>query len=349
MRVAVFSTKSYDREFLERANRDIKHELVYFEPRLTAETAPLADGFPAVCAFVNDVLDERVLSQLAGGNTRLIVLRSAGFNHVDLKTAAQLQMTVLRVPAYSPHAVAEHTVGMILSLNRKLHRAYVRVREGNFSLEGLLGFDLVGRCVGVIGTGKIGTLVAQIMGGFGCRIWGYDLYPNERCRQIGVRYVPLETLLAESDIVTLHCPLSPESHYLINEATVRQMKRGAMLINTSRGAIIDTRAVIEGLKSGKIGALGIDVYEEEEDLFFEDFSDQVIQDDTFARLLTFPNVLITGHQAFFTRDALEQIAQTTLGNVSQFERGGPCEHQVTMAHVKPAPTHQPLPRHEPLP
>jgi D-lactate dehydrogenase len=336
MRVGVFSTKAYDREFLQRANSDLGHELVFFEPRLTVETAPLAAGFPAVCPFVNDVLDEAVLNLLARGGTRLISLRSAGFNHVDLRAADQLQMTVLRVPAYSPHAVAEHAVGLILSLNRKLHRAYLRVREGNFSLDGLLGFDLVGRSVGIVGTGKIGTVVAQIMNGFGCRLWGYDTYPNDVCRQLGVRYVPLETLLAESDIVTLHCPLSPDSHYLINESSVQQMKDGVMLINTSRGAIVDTRAVIEALKSGKIGSLGIDVYEEEEDLFFEDFSNQVIRDDVFARLLTFPNVLITGHQAFFTREALDQIARTTLGNVSQYERGGPCEHQVTLGHVVPS-------------
>jgi D-lactate dehydrogenase len=338
MRVAVFSTKPYDREFLTRANRDVGHELVFLEPRLTAETVALAVDFPCVCVFVNDVLDDRVVSSLARGGTQLIALRCAGFNNVDLKAATQRQLTVLRVPAYSPHAVAEHTVGMILSLNRKLHRAYVRVREGNFSLDGLLGFDLVDRTVGIVGTGRIGTVVAKIMSGFGCTLRGHDLFPNEDCRQLGVRYVPLDALLAESDIVTLHCPLSPESHYLINDATIRRMKDGAMLINTSRGAIIDTRAAIEGLKSGKLGSLGIDVYEEEGDLFFEDFSDQVIQDDTFARLLTFPNVLITGHQAFFTREALEQIARTTLGNICQFERGDPCEHQVTMAHVMTAPS-----------
>ncbi|MCA9225782.1 MAG: 2-hydroxyacid dehydrogenase, partial [Planctomycetales bacterium] len=299
MRIAVFSTKPYDRRFFESANAEFGHELHFFEPRLTHETLPLATGFPGVCVFVNDVLDATVLQQLANEGLRLVALRCAGFNNVDVPTADRLGVTVVRVPAYSPHAVAEHTVGMMLSLNRKLHRAYGRVREGNFALDGLLGFDMNGRTVGLIGTGKIGLVTAGILKGFGCRLLAYDLYPNDQLTAMGGQYVDLPEIYAEADIISLHCPLTAETHHLIDERAVNQMKPGVMLVNTSRGAIIDTRAAIEGLKSGKIGALGIDVYEEESELFFEDHSDQVLVDDVFARLLTFPNVLITGHQAFF--------------------------------------------------
>ncbi|MCA9205233.1 MAG: 2-hydroxyacid dehydrogenase, partial [Planctomycetales bacterium] len=308
MRIAVFSTKPYDRRFFESANAEFGHELHFFEPRLTHETLPLATGFPGVCVFVNDVLDATVLQQLANEGLRLVALRCAGFNNVDVPTADRLGVTVVRVPAYSPHAVAEHTVGMMLSLNRKLHRAYGRVRESNFALDGLLGFDMNGRTVGLIGTGKIGLVTAGILKGFGCRLLAYDLYPNDQLTAMGGQYVDLPEIYAEADIISLHCPLTAETHHLIDERAVNQMKPGVMLVNTSRGAIIDTRAAIEGLKSGKIGALGIDVYEEESELFFEDHSDRVLIDDVFARLLTFPNVLITGHQAFFTREALEQIA-----------------------------------------
>ena len=284
-------------------------------------TSVLADQFPAVCVFVNDQLDALVLAELARQGTRLIALRCAGFNNVDLAAARDLDMTVVRVPAYSPYAVAEHTVGLILSLNRKIHRAYNRVRDGNFALDGLLGFDLHGRTVGLIGTGQIGAVTANILNGFGCSLLAYDPYPNPACEAIGVRYVPLAELLAESDIITLHCPLTPETHYLINGRALSQMKKGVMLINTSRGALVDTRAVINALKSGQVGYLGLDVYEEEGDLFFEDLSDQAIRDDIFARLLTFPNVMITGHQAFFTAEALQNIAATTLANVTAFEQG----------------------------
>ncbi|MER3487010.1 MAG: hydroxyacid dehydrogenase [Chloroflexota bacterium] len=328
MRVAVFSARSYDREFLSAANAVHGHELVFFEPRLTQETAPLAQGFPAVCAFVNDRLDAPVLRILAAGGTRLIALRSAGFNNVDLPTAAELQLTVTRVPAYSPYAVAEHTIALMLALNRKLVRAYNRVREGNFSLEGLLGFDVHGKTAGIVGTGKIGTVVARILAGFGCRLLAYDPFPNDECRSLGVAYVELPQLLAESDIVTLHTPLTPETYHLIDREALRCMKPGVMLLNTSRGALLDTRAVIDALKSGHIGALGLDVYEEEEGLFFQDLSDRVIQDDVFARLLTFPNVLITGHQAFFTREALTSIAETTLANITAIERSEPCPNIV---------------------
>ncbi|NKQ36160.1 MAG: 2-hydroxyacid dehydrogenase [Chloroflexi bacterium] len=320
MKIAVFSTKPYDRRFLEAAN-NYGHELVFFEPRLTLATSVLADRFPAVCVFVNDKLDALVLAELARQGTRLIALRCAGFNNVDLAAARDLDMTVVRVPAYSPYAVAEHTVGLILSLNRKIHRAYNRVRDGNFALDGLLGFDLHGRTVGLIGTGQIGAVTANILNGFGCSLLAYDPYPNPACEAIGVRYVPLAELLAESDIITLHCPLTPETHYLINGRALSQMKKGVMLINTSRGALVDTRAVINALKSGQVGYLGLDVYEEEGDLFFENLSDQAIRDDIFARLLTFPNVMITGHQAFFTAEALQNIAATTLANVTAFEQG----------------------------
>jgi D-lactate dehydrogenase len=330
MKVAVFSTKPYDRRFLEAANADHRHKLVFFEPRLTCDTTVLAAEFPAVCAFVNDQLDEKTLKCLAEQGIRLIALRSAGFNNVDLKAASELGMTVVRVPAYSPYAVAEHTIGLILTLNRKIHRAYNRVREGNFSLDGLLGFDLYGRTVGIIGTGKIGVIVGQILKGFGCQLLVYDVYRNPDCEALGAKYVELPELFAASDIITLHCPLIPETYHLINAQAVEQMKQGVMLINTSRGALIDTQAVIDALKSRKIGYLGLDVYEQESDLFFEDLSEDVIQDDVFERLLTFPNVLITGHQAFFTENALKKIAETTLSNITDFEQGRPCPNIVSV-------------------
>jgi D-lactate dehydrogenase len=321
MNVAVFSTKAYDQAFLSEANRGHGHELTFFEPRLTPETAPLAHEFGAVCAFVNDQLDAEVLRVLADGGTRLLALRSAGYNHVDLPAAAAAGITVARVPAYSPYAVAEHAVALILSLNRKVHRAYNRVREGNFSLDGLLGFDVRGRTVGVVGTGKIGVAFARIMAGFGCRLLAHDPFPNPEMQTLGAEYVALPDLFERSDIVALHAPLTPKTYHLIDANALSRMKDGVMLINTSRGALVDTRAVITALKSGKLGALGLDVYEEEEGLFFEDFSGQVIADDVFARLLTFPNVIITGHQGFFTAEALRNIAETTMANVSAFEGG----------------------------
>jgi D-lactate dehydrogenase len=330
MKVAVFNTKDYDREYLEAANTSHNHELVFFEPKLNFNTAILASGFPGVCVFINDSLDAPTLKALAKGGTNLLALRSAGFNHVDLAAAKSLGMTVVRVPAYSPYAVAEHTVGLILSLNRKIHRAYNRVRESNFSLEGLLGFDLHGSTVGIVGTGKIGEIVARILHGFGCHLLAYDPYQNPDCVSMGVQYVDLPKLLSSCDIVTLHCPLTPESHHLIDARSLEYIKPGMMLINTSRGGLIDTQAAIAGLKSGKIGYLGLDVYEQEGDLFFEDLSNQVIQDDVFQRLLAFPNVLITGHQAFFTRDALKNIAETTLGNISDIEAGRICLNEVML-------------------
>jgi D-lactate dehydrogenase len=321
MRIAVFSTKPHDRRFLEAANRDRGHELAFFEPRLTHDTSRLAQGFPAVCAFVHDDLGGEVLADLERGGTRLVALRAAGFNNVDLAAAARAGITVMRVPAYSPHAVAEHAAGLVLTLNRKLHRAYNRVREGNFALEGLLGFDLHGRTVGVVGTGRIGAAFARIMHGFGCHLLLHDPVPDPGLRQLGGRYVTLATLFQKSDIISLHCPLTPDTRHIVDAAALGRMRAGVMLINTGRGALINTADVIAALKTGRIGYLGLDVYEEEEKLFFQDLSREIIQDDVFARLLTFPNVLITGHQGFFTEEALRAIAEDTLENVSAFEAG----------------------------
>lgn len=328
MKIAVFSSKRYDRQFFETANSNYNHELHFFEPRLNDDTVQLANGFPCICAFVNDQLQPAVLRQLHRNGTRVIALRCAGFNNVDLVTANELQLKVVRVPAYSPHSVAEHTVALMLSLNRKIHRAYSRVREGNFTLDGLLGFDFHGRTVGIVGTGKIGAIVAQIMKGFGCELIGYDVRPNPECVELGMTYVTMQELLHRSDIISLHCPLVPESRYLINAEAIQKMKPGMMLINTSRGAVIDTQAVVQGLKSGVIGALGIDVYEEEADYFFENMSEQFIADDILARLLTFPNVLVTGHQAFFTHEAMTAIAETTLRNVHEIETTGRCNNEI---------------------
>ncbi len=327
MKVAVFSTKPYDRSFLEAANGG-RHQLVFLEPRLSAETVPLAAGADAVCIFVNDIADAAVIAALAPLGVRLVLLRCAGFNNVDLPAAEAAGITVARVPAYSPHAVAEHTVGLILALNRKLHRAYNRVREGNFSLDGLLGFDLAGKTAGIVGTGQIGAVVARILAGFGCRLIAHDPVPNPDCQDLGVTYVGLDDLFAESHVVTLHCPLMPQTLHLVDERRLASCRPGLMLVNTGRGKLVDTRAVIGALKSGRIGALGIDVYEEEADLFFEDLSGQVLQDDVFARLLTFPNVLITGHQGFFTREALEAIAGTTMANLEAFAATGAPLHAV---------------------
>lgn len=332
MNVAVFSSHAYDREFLKAANTatDGGHRLTFLEARLNDSSVGLAAGYDAVCAFVNDQLGRNVLTELASNGTRLIALRSAGFNHVDIEAARDLGLTVARVPAYSPDAVAEHTVALILTLNRKIHKAYARVREGNFALEGLLGFDLNGRTVGIVGTGKIGLCVARIMSGFGCRIVAFDPQRSTELEEMGGTHVSLAELFAVSDIVSLHCPLTPDTHHLINREAIDQMKPGVMLINTSRGAVVEARALITGLKSGKIGHVGLDVYEEEGDLFFENLSDQMIQDDVFARLLTFPNVLITGHQAFFTHEALTAIAETTIGNISSFERTGSALYPVSV-------------------
>jgi D-lactate dehydrogenase len=336
LKVAVFDTHGFEREYFERANADFGHELTFFEPRLTEQTAGLAQGHPAVCAFVNDRLDAATLAQLAAGGTRVIALRSAGFNHVDLDAAASLGLRVARVPEYSPHAVAEHAVALILTLNRRTHRAFQRVREGNFSLNGLVGFDLFGKTAGVVGTGRIGAVMARILRGFGCRVLAFDRRPDaELAGSAGLEYVPLERLFRESDVISLHVPLTPETRHLIDERALALMKPGVMLINTGRGALIDTNALIQALKRGHVGAAGLDVYEEEEGVFFEDLSGQVLQDDQLARLLTFPNVLLTAHQAFLTREALTAIARVTLGNVSDFERGRTLANEVRAeSHVQ---------------
>ena len=330
MRVAMFSTKPYDRRSFEARNGPFGHHLHYREPRLNAETALLADGFPAVCLFVNDLCDAEVLKILAAGGTRLVALRCAGFNNVDLAAAADLGIPVVRVPAYSPHAVAEFTVGLILTLNRQIHRAYNRTRENNFALDGLLGFDLFGKTVGVIGTGKIGALVASCLRqGFGCEVLAHDIAVNPELAALGVPYLPLDEVAARADILTLHCPLTPQTRHLVGPRLLELVKPGVMLVNTSRGALVDVEAVVEGLKSGRIGYLAIDVYEQEADLFFQDLSNEIIQDDAFQRLLTFPNVLVTGHQAFFTHEALTAIADTTLANIAAFERGETLENAVS--------------------
>lgn len=327
MRVTVYSAKPYDRQFLDRANSG-RHELHYLEPSLTAQTAPLAQGAAAVCLFANDQANSAVIEKFAELGIRLIALRSAGFNNVDLAAAKARGIAVCRVPAYSPHAVAEHSFALILALVRKIHRAYNRVREGNFSLDGLLGFDLAGKTVGIVGVGTIGSVVARIALGFGCRVLGSDPYPRSECRDAGLVYCPLDELLEQSDIVTLHCPLEAGTRHLIDAAALARMKPGAILVNTSRGAVLDTHAVIGALKRRHLGGLAIDVYEEEEALFFEDRSAETIMDDQFVRLLTFPNVLITGHQAFFTTEALTAIAETTIANLDAFEGSGAPLHPV---------------------
>ncbi len=318
MKIAMFSSKPYDHLFFDALNQ--AHEIRYLEPHLTEYSVSLAQGCEVVCCFVNDHLSAPVLEALHNLGVLLIALRSAGFNHVDLVAARRLGLVVCRVPEYSPHAVAEHAVGLILALNRNIHRAHNRIREHDYSLNGLMGFDLYGKTVGVVGAGKIGRAFIDIMVGFGCRVLVHDLVQDPEVAQ-SAQYVSLIDLWVRSDIISLHCPLTPATHHLINAAAINNMKTGVMLINTSRGGLVDTPAVIKGLKSGRIGYLGLDVYEEEADLFFEDLSNQVVQDDVFARLTTFPNVIVTGHQAFFTREALEKIARVTLANVDAFARG----------------------------
>lgn len=328
MKVAVFSTKKWVRDSFSRHSPD-SMKLTWFEARLNEETAVLADGHDAVCIFVNDTANETVIRRLAEGGVTAIALRCAGFNNVDLKAAARHGISVCRVPAYSPYAVAEHALGLILSLNRKYHRAHARVREGNFALDGLMGFDLRGKTVGVVGTGKIGRIFIEVISGLGVKILAYDKYPSDEVRAAGVEYADLERIYSESDIISLHCPLTHETYHLINDYAIRSMKQGVMLINTSRGPLIDTGAVIDGLKTGAIGYVGLDVYEEEGELFFEDLSDEVIQDDMFVRLQTFPNVLITAHQAFFTTEAIDNIRDTTFENLAALESTGSCPNLVT--------------------
>jgi D-lactate dehydrogenase len=328
MKIALFSSKSYDAEYFEEANRTFGYEFTHFESRLRTRTAHLAEGHQAVCVFVNDVVDRKTIEILNNCGIRVIALRCAGFNNVDLEATREAGIKVVRVPAYSPEAVAEHALALILTLNRKTHKAYNRVREGNFSLEKLTGFNLAGKTVGVIGTGKIGKAFARIMTGMGCRVLGYDTFPDEAMELARFSYVELEELLSGSDIISLHCPLTPETSYMINSESMNKMKPGVMLINTSRGGLIHTHDVIESLKKSHVGYLGIDVYEQEEKLFFKDRSEEILQDDQIARLMTFPNVLITAHQAFFTREALQQISMTTLENLRAFENGDQLVNEV---------------------
>lgn len=325
MRIAVFASKAYDRRFLDAANAALGHELTHFEARLDAQTASLAAGFPAVCVFVNDRLDADVLERLAAGGTRLVLLRCAGYNNVDLKAAARLGVEVARVPAYSPHAVAEFTVALMLAHDRRIPRAWARVRDNNFALDGLIGRNLRGRSVGVIGTGRIGSLVARILlQGFGCRVMAHDPVPDPGLAAVGVEYrADARAVLREADIVTLHCPLTPDTRHLVDAEAIERARPGVLLVNTSRGALVDTRALVGGLKTGKVGGVALDVYEQEADLFFEDLSNEIVQDDVFQRLLTFPNVLVTGHQAFLTEEALGEIARATLANAAAFEAGRP--------------------------
>ncbi len=334
MKIAFFSSKSYDQKYFNAANENRDHELSFFEVSLKPSSAKLASGFDAVCAFVNDKLNDETLKILSEHNIGLIALRCAGFNHVDLEAADKYNIKVMRVPAYSPHAVAEHAVALILSLNRKIHKAYNRVRDSNFSLERLAGFDLHDKKVGVIGTGNIGKEFSRAMLGFGCKIIAYDVHKNEEVESMGVRYVKLETLFRESDIISLHCPLTPDTHHIINKETLDSMKKGAMLINTSRGKLINTPDVIESLAERHLGYLGIDVYSEEEKIFFKDLSEKIIDDEMISRLLTFPNVLITAHQGFLTHEALEQIADTTLQNAEDFSKGKSSGNEVSIKQVK---------------
>jgi D-lactate dehydrogenase len=319
MKIAFFSVQSYDKDFFNRYN--IKHEIIYYDAPLNEQTVNLAAGCKAICVFVNDKITAAVIDQLAKLGIELIAMRCAGYNNIDLPAAAAKHIQVVRVPAYSPHAVAEHAVALILTLNRKTHKAYNRVREGNFSLDKLNGFDLFGKTVGVVGTGKIGHCFCNIMLGFGCNVLAFDLMANPVLESKGVSFVPLMDLLAQSSIISLHCPLTEQTKHIINAVTLAMMKKGAMLINTSRGALIDAIAATDALRSGQLGYLGIDVYEQEEHLFFHNLSEEVIQDDVIMRLMGFPNVLITAHQGFFTEEALTQIAQTTLQNIDDFESG----------------------------
>jgi D-lactate dehydrogenase len=332
-RAIFFDSKPYTRAVFESRNR-YNYHLQFVEARLSEQTAALATGCRAACAFVNDNLDALVVEALHAAGVEHVAMRCAGYNNVDLEACARHQITVTRVPAYSPHAVAEHTVALMLTLNRRVHRAHSRVREANFSLDGLVGFDMHGKTAGVVGTGKIGGCLLRILAGFGCRLLAHDKFPDAAlAERVGAKYVPLQELFSESDIISLHAPLLPETRHLVDAAAIELMKPGVMLINTSRGALIDTRALIDGLKSGRIGYAGLDVYEEESEYFFEDYSDRVMTDDLLARLTTFNNVLVTSHQGFLTHEALGNIADTTLNNLREFElgrRGSELTYAVTL-------------------
>ena len=330
MNVVVFDTHAFEKSMLVLTSNKFGHEIKFLETRLSKETAALAAGYRCVCVFVNDRLDEECLRILKAGGTELIALRSAGFNHVDLRAASRLNLRVVRVPEYSPNSVAEHAVGLMLALNRKLHRAFNRVREFNFSLDGLVGFDMYGKTVGIVGTGRIGCVVAKILHGFGCNVLAYDVVPSEELiRSCNVQYVPLEELFKKSHVISLHVPLTPKTHHIIDAKALAAMQKGVMLINTSRGGLIDTKSLINSLKVGHIGFAGLDVYEEEQGVFFEDHSQDLLQDDVLARLLTFPNVFITSHQGFLTQEALQNIAHTTFESISDFENNKTLDNEVS--------------------
>lgn len=320
MRVLVYDTKRYDRDGLIAANEG-RHQLDFIEAQLNEHTAALAQGYEAISIFVNDDASAPVIVKLADAGVKLITLRSTGFNNVNVDAARRLGITVMRVANYSPWSVAEFAVGLLQTVNRKIHRAYNRTRENNFLLDGLQGRDLHNKTIGVVGTGRIGMLFGKIMKGFDVRLIGYDVIQNPECLAYGMEYLPLLDVLAQSDVISLHVPLLAETRYMINAETLGRMKRGVIIVNSSRGALIDTEALIEALKTGQVGAVGLDVYEEEDGLFFRDRSDQIITDDVFARLTSFPNVLVTGHQAFFTQEALTEIADTTIRNLTDFENG----------------------------
>ncbi|QDI83261.1 2-hydroxyacid dehydrogenase [Methylorubrum populi] len=328
MRTAMFSAQNYERALLNELNTDHGHDLVYLDALLDSDTASLAAGFPAVSVFVNDTVDRRVLNHLAQGETRIIATRCTGFNHIDLDAADELGIKVVRVSNYSPNSVAEFAVGLLLALNRKIHRAYNRTRESNFSLDGLMGFDLVGRTVAVIGTGKIGTIFGRIMVGFGCNVIGFDVHRSPEFERIGGRYVDAEGV-ETADVISMHCPLTPETYHIVGQRTLARVKKGALLINTSRGGLVDTEAAIDALKSGRLGGMALDVYEQEASLFYKDLSSSIVSDDVMQRLISFPNVIVTGHQAFFTREALQTILGTTLESLSEFEAGRTLTNQIS--------------------
>jgi D-lactate dehydrogenase len=328
MKTAIFSARPYDKSMLADANRGAGHDLRFLEDRLTPHTAALATGCDAVCVFVNDTVDAEVLALLAQQGTRLVATRSTGYNHIDVAAAERLGIAVVRVTDYSPHSVAEFAVGLLLAVNRKIARASARTRDGNFDLHGLMGFDLHGKTVGVIGTGKIGTIFARIMTGFGCTVVGHDRYPSPAFEALGGRYATIDELLDCSDVVSLHCPLTEETRHIVNAASLARAKRGSILVNTSRGGLVDTEAAIAALKTGQLGGLAIDVYEQEASLFFQDLSSTIITDDVIQRLVSFPNVIVTGHQAFFTVEAIGQIMRTTIESLTAFEQGRDLANQV---------------------
>jgi D-lactate dehydrogenase len=331
VKTAVFSTRRYDKSLLTRANAAGRHELRFLQDRLTLATAVLAKGCEAVCVFVNDQVDAAVLTALAAQGTRIVATRSTGFNHVDAVAAEKLGIAVVRVTDYSPYSVAEFAVGLLLAVNRKIARASTRTRDGNFELDGLMGFDLHGKTVGVVGTGKIGLIFAQIMRGFGCTVVGHDPYPAPAFEALGGSYLPIEELLACSDVISLHCPLSDANRHIVNAAALGQVKRGCILVNTSRGGLVDTEAAVHALKTGQLGGLAIDVYEQEASLFFQDLSSTIITDDVIQRLVSFPNVIVTGHQAFFTEEAIGQIMRTTIASLTDFEDGRVLTDRVPVA------------------